>query len=135
MYKNILVPIALDHSRDTGTALEVARALATEEAAITVLNIIEDVPAHVAQYLPNDHGETLIAEAETSLKAELGGVKDVKPVVMGGHAGRAIVDYAVSHEIDCIVISSHKPGLQDFFLGSTASRVVRHASCSVHIVR
>jgi universal stress protein F len=25
--------------------------------------------------------------------------------------------------------------LQDYFLGSTAGRVVRHAQCSVHVIR
>jgi universal stress protein F len=33
------------------------------------------------------------------------------------------------------VIASHRPGIQDYFLGSTASRVVRHANCTVHVMR
>ncbi|WP_170501927.1 universal stress protein, partial [Ruegeria atlantica] len=37
--------------------------------------------------------------------------------------------------IDCIVLASHKPGMKDFFLGSTAALVVRHARCSVHVLR
>lgn len=135
MYKNILVPIAMDHSCDTGTALDVARALAAEGAKITALSIIDDIPAQVTTYLPADYGEKLLEETEISLKAELGGVKDVKPVVTSGNPGREIVDFAETHDIDCIVIASHRPGLQDYFLGSTASRVVRHAPCAVHVVR
>ena len=135
MYKNILVPIAMDHSRDTGTALEIARSLAADGASITALTILEDVPVHVTAYLPEDHGKTLLAEAETALKAELGGVKDVKTVIARGNPGRKITDFAAENDIDCIVIASHRPGLQDYFLGSTASRVVRHAPCSVHVVR
>ena len=34
-----------------------------------------------------------------------------------------------------IVIASHDPGLADYLLGSTAGRVVRHAHCSVLVVR
>ena len=38
-------------------------------------------------------------------------------------------------DTDCVVIASHRPGLQDYLLGSTAARVVRHAACSVHVLR
>ena len=47
----------------------------------------------------------------------------------------SIIDFATSSGIDCIVIGSHRPGLSDYFLGSTASRVVRHAPCAVHVFR
>ena len=135
MYKNLLVPIALDHSRDTSAAIDVARALASEGASITALTVIDEVPAQVAHYLPPDHGKTLHAELTAALKAELGGVQDVKPLVIRGHAGRTIVEYAQEHDVDCIVIASHRPGLSDYLIGSTANRVVRHAPCAVHVVR
>ncbi|WP_371932559.1 universal stress protein [Pararhizobium sp. IMCC21322] len=46
-----------------------------------------------------------------------------------------MVEYAESNGVDCIIIASHRPGLQDYFLGSTAARVVRHAHCAVHVIR
>ena len=51
------------------------------------------------------------------------------------NAGRAITEHAKENAIDCIVVASHRPGLQDIFIGSTADWVVRHAPCSVHVVR
>ncbi|MET0093936.1 MAG: universal stress protein [Sedimenticola sp.] len=30
---------------------------------------------------------------------------------------------------------AHRPGLSDFFLGSTAARIMRYANCSVHVLR
>jgi len=33
------------------------------------------------------------------------------------------------------MIASHKPGMSDYFIGSTAARVVRHAQVSVLIDR
>jgi nucleotide-binding universal stress UspA family protein len=36
---------------------------------------------------------------------------------------------------DLIIIASHRPGLKDYFLGSTAAKVVRHAKCSVLVIR
>jgi len=135
MYNNILVAIALDHSVNTAPAFKIARTLASDGASITALHVIEDVPAYAIAYLPREHHETRRAEAEAELRAELGGVTDVKPVVVNGPAGTCIVDYAEKHGMDCIVIASHRPGLQDYFLGSTAGRVVRHARCAVHVLR
>lgn len=135
MYNNILVAIALDHSPNTNKAIEVARLLAGDGATITALNVMEEIPTYVANQIPQELLSDRRQEAEAALKAELGGVTDVKPVVIGGHAGRTIVDYAANGDFDCVVISSHRPGLQDYFLGSTAQRVVRHAACAVHVLR
>ena len=33
------------------------------------------------------------------------------------------------------MIASHKPGFSDYFIGSTAARIVRHAQCSVLVTR
>ncbi len=135
MYKHILVPIALDHADVAGQAMEVAHALLADGGQITALNVMEAIPAYVMQYLPEGQAEKNQADTLTALAANLGGVADAKPVAVVGHAGRTIVEYANEHDVDCIVIASHRPGLQDYFLGSTAGRVVRHATCSVHVVR
>lgn len=135
MYKNILVPIALEHDRDTGAAMDVAHRLKAEGGKITALHVSEALPSYVSQYLSPEQLENRYDEALTALKAEIGGVKDVKPAVVSGHSGRTIVDYATDNEIDCIIIASHRPGLQDYLLGSTAARVVRHAPCAVHVIR
>ena len=60
---------------------------------------------------------------------------DVTPVVVDGHSARTILDYAEEHGVDCIVMASHRPDITDYFLGSTAARVVRHAACAVHVLR
>lgn len=135
MYKNVLVPIALDHDRNTAEALEIANAISEEGAKITALHVMEEVPAYVAQYLPEGQLEDNVNELERRLQDELKDAPNVAIAVISGHAGHAIVDYAKRHDVDCIVVASHRPGLTDFFLGSTAARVVRHAPCAVHVSR
>jgi len=135
MYKNILVPIALDHGPKSGEALAVARELLAEGGKITALTVMEAIPPYVSQYLPAEQEARAREETHSALLAELGGAGDVKVCVVTGHAGRTILDYAEEHGMDLIVIASHRPGLQDYFLGSTAARVVRHAPCAVHVVR
>jgi len=135
MYKNILVPIALDHGPKSGEALAVARALLTEGGTITAMTVMEAIPPYVSQYLPADQEARAREEVHAALLAELGGEGGVKADVVTGHAGRTILEYAEEKGMDLIVIASHRPGLQDYFLGSTAARVVRHAPCAVHVVR
>jgi len=135
MYKTILVPVALDHRPTTATALEVARKLKSDDGRIIAVHAMEPVPGYVSHYLPDGQVEAGRAAAKAALVAELGGVDDVYAELIVGSAGQAITEYAKEHDVDCIVIASHKPGLQDYFLGSTASRVVRHAECAVHVVR
>ncbi len=135
MYKNILVPIALDHDRDSNQSLKIAQVLADEGAKITALHVMEEIPSYVAQYLPQGQIEDNSHQLEERLQQELGDMPGVGVKVVSGHAGHAIVDYATHHDIDCIVVASHRPGLTDFFLGSTAARVVRHAPCCVHVSR
>ena len=79
-----------------------------------------------------EHGFELAKKMLVEKVAKLG---DVKPVIEMGHPARKIIDYAHENGFGCIVIGSHKPDLTDYFLGSTAARVVRHAQCAVHVHR
>jgi len=135
MYKHVLVPIAFDEMRDTKGALEIAHAISEEGAKITALHVVEEIPSYVAQYLPEGQMSQNLKDIKTTLAEKVKGEDDIEVVVIEGHAGHAIVDYAAENGVDCIVVASHRPGFQDYFLGSTAARVVRHATCAVHVVR
>jgi universal stress protein F len=135
MYNKILVPVALEHKADIGKAMKVANKLLAEGGEITMLTVIETVPLYVSQQLPVAIIEDNKAEAKAHLDAEAAGAKNVKTAVIKGHAATTILEYADEKGMECIVLASHRPGLQDYFLGSTAARVVRHAQMSVHVVR
>ena len=38
-------------------------------------------------------------------------------------------------DVDLIVVGSHRPVMSDYLLGSNAKTIVRHAQCSVLVVR
>lgn len=135
MYKNILVPIALDHERDTKSALNLAQKLLDEKGKITALHVLEQIPGYAEVHLPQGLTAKRRKEAEAELANEIVDQNYVKPAMILGHSGRSIIDYAKRNDIDCIIVASHRPGLQDYFLGSTAGFVVRHAHCAVHVVR
>lgn len=135
MYKNILVPVSFGEERDGKGALEVARVLADEGADLTLLHVMEQIPAHAQTYLPAGYLAERRTAVEEQLNAMAASIPGASGVVVSGHASRAILDYADSHQVDCIVVASHRPGMQDLLLGSTAAKVVRHARCAVHVLR
>ena len=134
MYKRILIPIDFGHGH--GRAIAVARKLLDVSGKLTLLHVIEEIPAYAATYLPGGTLEANRTDALSNLQSIGETVGDkCSSAVVSGHPSRAILDYANKYDPDCIIISSHKPGLEDYFLGSTASRVVRHATCCVHVLR
>ena len=135
MYSNILVPLAPDHGEVSKGSMTAARKLLTPGGHITVLTVIEPIPSYVSQYLPQDQQDKNRLETEAQLTAEFAGHADVSVQVKVGHPAQAILDVAEDGKHDCVIIASHRPGLQDYFLGSTAARVVRHAQCGVHVLR
>jgi nucleotide-binding universal stress UspA family protein len=135
MYKNILVPIAFEHTKDTGRAMKLAQKLVDDDGTITLLTVLEAIPTYVIQQLPAAALTDNRDEARAALKADAAGAKNVKIAVVDGHAANTILEFADEYGSDCIIIASHRPGLQDYFLGSTASRVVRHSKANVHVIR
>ena len=134
MYDHIIVPMALDHGFGT-TAMTLARKLLNPGGRITALHVYEQPSGTVNAYLDEELVRQAFAAAEAKLAARMADVRDAEAVVVKGHSGRTIIDYATSNHADCIIIGSHKPGLIDYLLGSTAARVVRHAPCAVHVLR
>lgn len=134
MYKTILVPVDLAHPELGKAMIALAQAVATDKARIVLLNILEAVPGYVATQLPAGLLAKQTEKARSDLAALAAG-SGAEVDVQTGHAPTAILEEAERIGADLIVIASHRPGLQDYFLGSTAARVVRHASCAVLVHR
>ncbi|MCG6115981.1 MAG: universal stress protein [Mesorhizobium sp.] len=136
MPKTIIVPVALAQIDKAQSMLDVARQLGGEDGNIVLLTVIEDVPGYIAAELPSGLLEKAAEDARGELRtlARSAGM-ELAVEVRKGSPATAILDVAAERKADVIVIASHRPGFQDFFLGSTAARVVRHAQCSVHVIR
>lgn len=136
MYKSILVPVALEHEDNEDSAKAVVQALRADGGKVTLLHVMPEIPGYVAAYIPEgtferNHKE---AVAEMNVMAEkYAGGAEVQ--VVTGHTSQAILSCAKESGADLIVIASHRPGFEQLLLGSTASHVVRHATCAVHVIR
>ena len=134
MYKKILVPMALDHGISPQT-LQIATALSGGAGEIIALHVYEAPQGSVAAYLDEETLTESFEKARRVMALKLEAHPHVTAELIRGHTYRTIIDYATARDVDCIVIGSHKPGLSDYLLGSTAARVVRHAPCAVHVHR
>jgi nucleotide-binding universal stress UspA family protein len=136
MYKSILLPIDPSEMERGRAMIDLAQKLAGKDTRIRLLTVVVDIPAFVAAQVPDDIIKTAMSTARETLEGLIGasGIK-ADAEVRSGKPGSTILTSADECGADLIIIGSHKPGLEDYFLGSTASRVVRHAQCSVLVMR
>ena len=134
MYETILVPVDLSHAEVGSKALAIARRMGGPEARIVALYVAADVPKFIANQIPEGVREEHMATARSELSSradEVGAECEIR----AGHAATVILEYAEKIGADLIIVASHRPGVQDYLLGSTAARVVRHADCTVLVER
>lgn len=141
--RTILVPV--DFSPCSDKALDYAVAFSEQFGAELVLLHVVEPMVYPENYvavptLNEDINTCLMKAAEEKLEAqrERIGVDDskVKGVTRLGRPYVEIVDAAKESGADLVILGTHgHTGLKHVLLGSTAERVVRHASCPVLTVR
>ena len=135
MFKKIL--IAIDYAEESSwqkalpLAVEQARLHGAELSAITVVPEVVKLPN-----LPDNYGEG----AAEHVRGTVEGIfkdqgHDIALNVRQGSVYREILKEAHAIGADLIVIASAKGDFPDYPLGPNAARVVRHANCSVQVVR
>lgn len=136
MFKNIIVPIEVERPENGKVMLEKVKELTGKDGKVTVMNVVEDVPGLITAELPDGLVERASHGARSILvdMVKAAGLT-ADPQIRAGRPHHAIVKLAEEIGADLILIGSHDPGLRDYFLGSTAASVVRHAKCSVLVAR
>jgi nucleotide-binding universal stress UspA family protein len=137
---------AVDFSENSGHGLEYAAALAEAAGAgLTVVHVVEMPPIATdpivgVVFEPEDYYERLVREGTRHLhdfvEAHVGEPSLVTQIVGKGRAPAEILRTADQEAADVIVLGIQGRNAVDrFVFGSTADRVVRHASCPVLTVR
>jgi len=141
MYKEILLPIDLNAVDSQGKAVETAIGLARAFGArVHVQTIVPDfgLPL-VAGYFPEGFETKALENADKALhdfvKATFPPDVTVQHIVGHGSIYQEILRCAKEVGAELIVMASHRPDLEDYLIGPNASRVTRHADCSVLVVR
>lgn len=140
MFEKILIPLDLTEPELTRQALDEALAIARPTSArLRLVNVQSLVPVAFIDYIPPNFDEELRSSAEQEL-ADVAEKLDypkerVTTVVRFGAIYPEVLAEAEDWGADLIVLSSHRPAMSTYLLGSNAKTIVRHAKCSVLVVR
>ncbi|MEX0840810.1 MAG: universal stress protein [Xanthobacteraceae bacterium] len=140
MYQQILVPVDLADAGLAKPAIEVAAEMARASGGtMRLLNVLPITPVMLAEYVPPDFEAQQKKSAEDAMAAVTKECKlapeRVSAAVRQGGIYHEILEEAKAIDADLIVMSSHRPAMRSYFLGSNAGHVVRYALCSVLVVR
>jgi nucleotide-binding universal stress UspA family protein len=134
------VLLAIDDSKYSEAAMQAVIAQCQRQGTqVKVLNVVDlaiPIPTSYAAVFREEslkHGQGVVHRAEQALKKA---GFTVQTEVEEGDPKSKILDQAAHWKAELIVMGSHgRKGLDRFLMGSVAEGVVRHAPCSVQIVR
>jgi universal stress protein G len=140
MFKSILVPIDLADTDLAKPAIATAATLSqTYDGLVRLLNVLPMTPVMLAEYVPADFDsqQRQASEEALAIVAQESRIdpQRISSVVRQGGIYHEILQEAVAVKADLIVMTSHRPAMRTYFLGSNAGHVVRYATCSVLVVR
>ena len=140
MFKRILVPVDLTEPEFAKPAIDAAIELARASGGVVrVVNVLPMTPVMLAEYVPADFDEQQRQSAEEAMAvlSKESGLEAARfsTVVRQGGIYHEVLEEAKLLPADLIVMSSHRPAMKTYFLGSNAGHVVRDAKCSVLVVR
>jgi nucleotide-binding universal stress UspA family protein len=140
MFRKILLPIDTAEPAVAEAGVYFAAQLASlTNAAVRMVHVLPHIPLDLHKFLPphvNAHRE----EAARSKLLEMAKAANIPTgyfshTLRTGAASDEVLAEAEFWGADLIVIGSHNPSTRTFLLGSNAEKIVRHANCSVMVVR
>ena len=141
MYKDILLPIDLNHECSWQKALPVALEYCKVFGSqLHVMTVMPDYGmALVGSYFPEGfetkRREELTKQLHALVAANVPADMQVQHIITEGSPYKEILATADKIDADLIVMASHRPEFKDHLLGPNAERVVRNSKRSVLVVR
>ena len=140
MFKTILVPVDIEDVETARPALDRAVALADAwGGTVRLIYVRSLVPMAYMEFVPPDFDAAQQEDVTKRLAALADGVslpkERVSSVVTLGSVYHDVLKEADEIGADLIVVGSHRPTMATYLLGSNAASIVRHAKCSVLVIR
>ncbi len=140
MPRKILLPIDLSAPNGWQASLREALEMLGHGGVLHVVSVLPDfgIPQVGAFFRKEFEKEALHAFGKALADWSIENIPDgveVHPHILHGTIYDEILRAADRLSVDVIVMGSHRPALRDYLLGPNAARVVRHAHCSVYVVR
>lgn len=143
MTTSVLCAVDISNGQDDlKTIKAAARMAALDEAQLDVIAVVPDYGmSTVGSFFSKDHHDKMVEEAKAHLNELVSAALDaeqnakVRHVVATGRAYEEVLNLAAKSKASLIVVGASKADLADYLLGPNAARIVRHANCSVYVVR
>jgi nucleotide-binding universal stress UspA family protein len=140
MFNDILCAVDLGDEHSWKKALPKAIEMCGDSGNLHLLTVIPEFGlSMISQYFPDNFEETTLAATKDALRAFID--KNVpksvasRAIVAQGSIYEQILRIAAEIGCDAIVMAAGNPSLAQYVLGPNAAHVVRHAPCSVLVVR
>ena len=140
MFHRIILAVDLADPTARPKGLDQALELATQSGGdLRLVNVQPMLPATFMEYVPADFDEEQEKRAKAALDAIAAKLtlpkERVTTAALSGGVYHELLRDATEWKADLVVVGSHRPGMSDYLLGSNAKTIVRHAQCSVLVVR
>jgi nucleotide-binding universal stress UspA family protein len=140
MFRKILVPVDLTEPDMMDLGIDEAVALANlSDGELRLVNVHFFVPAVYADFVPTNFGDRLRVATEqqmVKLADQIDYKKErISTSIRFGEVYPELLNEAEDWGADLIVLGSHRPSRATYLIGSNAATIVRHAKCSVLVVR
>lgn len=141
MFKNIIIPVDLSDKQSLKAVFPPA--LNFVNAFGSKLHLVHIMPDFgmklVEDYLPrhwmSDQKQKYLKQFEEIVDKYVPTGVGVDHYIGRGAIYDEVIKYSESVSADLIIISAVRPQLRDYMLGPNASKIVRHSSISVMVVR
>jgi nucleotide-binding universal stress UspA family protein len=140
LFKTLLVPVDVTETDTAMPAIDRAAAMAAaSEGSVRLIYVISVVPMNYMEFATPDFLDDQQKAAERELDAIAAKIalppERVSTLVRMGSIYHEVLDEAEKIRADLVVVGSHRPSMRTYLLGSNAGTIVRHATCSVLVVR
>lgn len=147
VFRPMRILLAIDDSKFSEAAAEaVIERTRPQDTEVRVIHVVEPPPLLVAREMGESNfkleeaWEAVVERAQAFVESTAKQLRSkgfkVSTVVEQGEPRSKIVDMASAWNADLVVLGSQgRKGLDRFLMGSVSEAVVRHAHCSVEVVR
>jgi universal stress protein F len=134
MYNTVVCAIGRGSPERTQQLILTARKLVAPNGRLHLVHVLDGLASSSA--FPDEWDMGVIAEVEKTLvKALEASGTNASVHVREGRPSEGVVALLEEVHADLVVIVAHRDDALEYVFGSVLDHVVRHAPCSIHIVR